>query len=94
MALSVMAFCAGCAQTEARLEAVGAAHGARVAERTVPPFPEDCRALSRAGVQRGDRLDVALLKVDRALMRQNMRTTRCAQWYDQLRAGLQSTDAP
>jgi len=90
MALSVMIFCAACDQTEARLEAVGANRGARVAERTLPALPEDCRALSRAGVQEGDRLDVALLKIDRALTRQNMRTTRCVEWYDQLRAGLQS----
>jgi len=88
MALSVMIFCAACDQTEARLDAVGADRGARAAERTLPPLPEDCRALSRAGVQEGDRLDVALLKIDRALTRQNMRTTRCAEWYDQLRAGL------
>lgn len=88
MALSVMTFFAACDQTEARLETVGADRGARAAERTLPLLPEDCRALSRAGVQEGDRLDVALLKIDRALTRQNMRTTRCAEWFDQLRAGL------
>ncbi|MEH6521244.1 hypothetical protein [Sulfitobacter sp.] len=86
----MVTFCAACDQTEARLDAVGAERGARAAERILPPLPEDCRALSRAGVQEGDRLDVALLKIDRALTRQNMRTTRCAEWFDQLRAGLQS----
>jgi len=86
----MVTFCAACDQTEARLDAVGADRGARAAERTLPPLPKDCRALSRAGVQAGDRLDVALLKIDRALARQNMRTTRCAEWYDQLRSGLQS----
>ncbi len=94
MVLSVMTFCAACAQTEARLEAVGADRGTRAAERSLPPLPEDCRLLSRAGVQRGDRLDVALLKVDRALALQNMRSTRCAQWYDQLRTGLQASPSP
>lgn len=89
----MVTFCAACDQTEARLEVVGADRGARAAERTLPALPEDCRALSRAGVQEGDRLDVALLKIDRALTRQNMRTTRCAEWYDQLRAGLQSAPA-
>ncbi len=93
MALSVMIFCAACDQTEARLDAVGADRGTRTAERTMPPLPEDCRTLSRASVQEGDRLDVALLKIDRALTRQNMRTTRCAEWFDQLRAGLQSLPA-
>lgn len=93
MALSVVTFCAACDQTEARLDAVGADRGARAAERTLPALPADCRALSRAGVREGDRLDVALLKIDRALTRQNMRTTRCAEWYDQLRAGLQSSPA-
>ncbi len=88
MALSVMIFCAACDQTEAQLAVVGADRGARAAERTLSPLPEDCRVLSRAGVQEGDRLDVALLKIDRALTRQNMRTTRCAEWFDQLHAGL------
>ncbi len=90
MVLSMVTFCAACDLTEARLDAVGAERGARAANRTLPPLPEDCRALSRAGVQAGDRLDIALLKIDRALTRQNMRTTRCAEWFDQLRAGLQA----
>lgn len=91
MALSMVTFCAACDQTEAQLDAVGADRGARAAERSLPPLPDDCRVLSRAGVQEGDRLDVALLKIDRALTRQNMRTTRCAEWYNHLRAGLQAS---
>ncbi len=90
MVLSMVPFCAACDLTEARLDVVGAERGARAANRTLPPLPEDCRAQSRAGVQAGDRLDIALLKIDRALTRQNMRTTRCADWFDQLRAGLQA----
>jgi len=88
MALSMLIFCAACDQTEARLDVVGAGYGARAAERALPALPEDCRVLSLAGVQAGDRLDIALLKIDRALTRQNMRTTRCVDWYGQLRAGL------
>lgn len=86
----MVACCAACDPTSARLDAVGASRGARVAERTLPSLPDDCRVLSRAGVREGDRLDVALLKADRALSRQNGRTTRCADWYDQLRSGLRA----
>lgn len=89
-----MIFCAACDQTEARLGAVGAARGLRAAERTLPPLPNDCRALSRAGVQGADRLDVAVLKYDRALTQQNKRTMRCAEWYEQLRAGVGQSLAP
>ena len=83
-----MIFWTACAQTEKRLEAVGSKRGLRAAERTLPQLPMDCRGISRADVQEGDRLDVALLKTDRALSRQNGRSTRCSEWYDQLRAGL------
>jgi len=84
----MLTFCVACDPTDARLDAAGADRGERNAERTLPALPEDCRFLTRAGVQEGDRLDVALLKIDRALSRQNARITRCAEWYDQLRAGL------
>lgn len=90
MALSMVTFCVACDQIEARLDAVGADRGVRSAERTLPVLPDDCDVLSRAGVREGDRLDVALLKFDRALSRQNARTARCAEWYEQLRAGLQA----
>lgn len=86
----MLIFCVGCGQTDARLNAVGADRGKRAAERMLPELPTDCRALSRAGVRVGDRLDVALLKADRALLRQNDRTLRCAEWHDQLRVGLAS----
>ncbi len=48
----------------------------------LPPYPEDCRMTSTAGVDEGERLDVAVLKYDHALGRQNARTSRCAKWYD------------
>jgi len=63
------------------------------AEQVLPDLPEDCRRLSYSGVRKGDRLDVAVLKADAALARQNARTMRCADWYDQLHAGLQQ-DGP
>jgi hypothetical protein len=86
----MVTFCAACDQTEARLDAVGADRGARAAERTLPDLPEECRVLSRAGVRVGDRQDVAVLKYDSALSQQHGRTVYCAEWYDQLRAGLRS----
>ena len=48
----------------------------------LPPYPEDCRLTSTAGVEEGERLDVAVLKYDNALSRQNARTAYCAEWYD------------
>ncbi|WP_152912457.1 hypothetical protein [Candidatus Rhodobacter oscarellae] len=50
-----------------------------------PEYPDDCRRTSRGGITEGDRLDVAVLKLDEALSRQNARTRRCADWYDQQR---------
>lgn len=83
-----------CGQTEsARIQAAGEAVGEARAEQVLPDLPEDCRRLSYSGVREGDRLDVAVLKADAALSRQNARTTRCADWYDQLQAGLQQ-DGP
>jgi hypothetical protein len=90
MALSMATFLNACDRTDAQLQAVGADAGVRAAERTLPDFPHDCRSHSRAGVKQGDRLDVALLKFDAALSRQNGRTTRCGEWYDGLRRGLQA----
>jgi hypothetical protein len=87
----MVTFCAACDRTEARLDAVGADRGKRAAERTLPNLPEECRILSRAGVREGDRQDVAVLKYDAALSLQHGRTIYCAEWYDQLRAGLQSS---
>ncbi|WP_165937725.1 hypothetical protein [Antarcticimicrobium sediminis] len=49
--------------------------------------------MSHSDVRTGDRLDVAVLKSDAALARQNARTVRCADWYDHLQEGL-STDGP
>jgi hypothetical protein len=90
MVLLMATFLSACDRTDAHLQAVGADAGVRAAERTLPDFPHDCRSHSRAGVKQGDRLDVALLKFDAALSRQNGRTTRCGEWYDSLRRGLQA----
>ncbi|MDS1135166.1 hypothetical protein [Nitratireductor indicus] len=92
IALSMAVFLTGCATVEGRLNAAGATKAeASVVEHAIgttnrlPALPEDCRKQERSGVVAGDRLDVALLKTDRALGRANARPTRCAAWYDQLR---------
>lgn len=48
----------------------------------LPDLPPDCRRKDRSGVEVGDRLDVAWLKAERALDRQNARGGRCAAFYD------------
>lgn len=86
MALSILIFCAACANGDlAAIEHAAQGVGQIEAQRTLPDLPLDCRRKSKSGVQAGDRLDVALLKTDAALNRQNKRSTRCAGWYDQLR---------
>lgn len=93
--LWIPTFCAACGQTDiARVQAAGEAVGEARAEQVLPDLPADCRRQSRSGVQAGDRLDVAVLKTDTALDRQNARTLRCAEWYDQLQAGVQAQDGP
>lgn len=69
------------ARTEAQAGQVG---DAIEATTQLPNQPVDCRRSERSGVEDGDRLDVALLKTDRALSRANSRVQRCAAWYDDL----------
>lgn len=52
---------------------------------SLPELPPDCRKKEHSGVREGDRLDVALLKAERALGRQNARGGRCAAFYDNLK---------
>ncbi|WP_164736729.1 hypothetical protein [Pararhodobacter zhoushanensis] len=85
LALSVPICCAACAQTDAaRLAAAGRSIGtARAAPAVAEVFatpPEDCRRTTRGGVLAGERLDVAVLRLDAALARQNARTLACADW--------------
>ena len=87
MALWIPIFCAACAQTDAeRIDLAGKTVGEVRAVALWPEYPADCRRIHRGGIQPGDRLDVAVLKLDEALFRQNARTLRCAAWYDQQRA--------
>lgn len=86
----------GCAAKRATQEAVALPTLAQVAEdakkalaeaEKLPEQPADCRKKESSGVKKGDRLDAAYLKAERALQRQNDRTGRCASWYDRLRSG-------
>lgn len=87
MALLIPIFLAACGQTDLeRIDAAAQAVGEARAADVWPELPADCRRTSRSGIQQGDRLDVAVLKADEALARQNARTVRCAGWYDQQRA--------
>lgn len=53
----------------------------------LPELPADCRKRESSGVVEGDRLDVALLKAERAIGRGNARVSRCAAFHDDLRDG-------
>lgn len=81
-------FLGGCAGTEARLNAAAQNQGQLEAARELPEWPERCRQIIRSGVRYGDRLDVAVLKTDAALVRQQELARVCARWYDELRRGL------
>lgn len=91
--LSMIGFLSACAGTEARLDAAAEAQGQLEAAREIPEWPERCRQIIRSGVRTGDRLDVAVLKTDAALVRQQELARVCARWYDDLRRGLRD-DTP
>lgn len=90
-ALSMIGFLSACAGTEARLDAAAETQGQLEATRTLPDWPERCRQIIRSGVRSGDRLDVAVLKTDAALVRQQELARVCARWYDELRDGFAGT---
>lgn len=46
-----------------------------------PRVPTDCKMVEGAGIKLNERLDVALIKADAALMRANSRISRCWNWY-------------
>lgn len=86
MVLWIPIFLASRGQTDrTRIEAAAQAVGEARAAGLWPDLPADCRRTSRSGIEQGDRLDVAVLKADEALARQNARTLRCADWYDRQR---------
>ncbi|MCC0035255.1 MAG: hypothetical protein H6887_08295 [Hoeflea sp.] len=101
IALLILISLAGCAPSgfvaaereRARAEqvskALSVADEERRIGRSLPVCPEACRQTHRSGVSRGDRLDAALIKTDRALSRANGQIHECAGWYDELRTGIE-----
>ncbi len=74
----------GCVTAEK--QALDAAINAgQLAGVVLPILPDDCAKTARSGVRAGERLDVALIRTDQALSRQNARTRRCAAWYNKVR---------
>ena len=93
LALSALTFLSGCVTAESRIKAAGRTKAeagmvdaAIRAARQLPDLPADCTTREASGVRNGDRLDVALVKTDRALGRANARVRRCADWYGDLKA--------
>lgn len=98
MTLSFLAGCAGdrfarAAVATANAGQVGAALAVADEERRIgrvlPVYPGGCRATHRSGVVAGDRLDLALVKTDRALARANGQIRECAGWYDEIKTRLE-----
>lgn len=102
LALSTTISVAGCGTDADRLAAAGGrkaeagvvdnaldlARAERRLAAILPEMPADCRRTVAAGIAAGDRLDVAVLKADRALTLANARLKNCAQWYADLRGRL------
>lgn len=85
-------FLSGCATADGvRAKAAGARLGQAAAQETPDPaLPADCRRSERSGVQKGEPLDVALIKTDQALGRANARIRRCAKWHDTFRQSVKA----
>ena len=79
---------AACGGIDQRLTRAAEAQGQLEAATDLPDLPEYCRQDTRSGVRVGDRLDTALLKTDAALAEEHRRNAICADWYDELKAGL------
>lgn len=82
-------FLSACGTVEQRLQRAAEKQGQIAAAREHPNLPADCRKRERSGVRIRDPHDVALLKTDQALGRANARVTRCADWNDRLKAGIE-----
>jgi hypothetical protein len=96
-----LSFLAGCADDRFARAAVTTANDGQVGAalsvadeerrigRTLPAYPTGCRSIHRSGVATGDRLDLALVKTDRALARANGQIRECAGWYEEIKTRLE-----
>ena len=92
MAVSGLIFLAACTPADRAIQRAAETRAAVEQARQLPSYPARCRQKHRSGVSASDRLDVALLKADAALVQHHRQTDACAAWYDDLRAGV--ADAP
>lgn len=69
-------------------DALAVADEERRIGRALPEYPPGCRTRYRSGVVAADRLDVALIKTDRALVRANSQIGWCADWFDDWKKGI------
>lgn len=90
IALLTALFLSACATDKERARNAGAELGQIAGQTAWPDLPEDCRRQERSGVRKGEPLDTALIRTDRALGRANARVLRCAGWNDQIRNGIGS----
>jgi hypothetical protein len=78
-----------CATTDGRVIAAAEAQGRVDAGVRMAALPADCRNLeAHAALKTGDELRATLVRERAALDRQNARTGRCADFYDDQRARL------
>lgn len=79
----------GCA-SDAALKQAATTQGLADARITLPTYPEDCRQMeAHAPLVVGSEVRSVLKRERAALGRQNDRTQRCANFYDDLKAGVQ-----
>lgn len=75
-----------CATTEQRLIKAGEVKGKVEAGVNLPDQPADCRVQEEhAALKAGDEVRSVLVRERSALDRQNSRTDRCADFYDDLK---------
>lgn len=90
LALFLTSFLISC--TDKRLGALNEAAGREgelSASTYLPDWPSDCNARLSSGVKRGERMAIALRRVDQRLHEQNHRLDRCGAWYGQVQTGFE-----
>lgn len=84
----MMLFLISCGDATERLKAAAEMKALMKESLSLPPLPEDCRVWVRGGVSRGERMDIAIRRLDDRLNSQNLRIQRCAEWSDKIRTDL------
>ena len=85
----MMMICASCSSVEKRLTAAATIKGEAEAGVNLPNQPDDCRKQEpHAALTAGAEARSVLIRERAALDRQNARTGRCSEFYDDVRARL------